>query len=93
MSNFFCSSSKAEQFISVMGLGTTLTSTKGKKINYVCCKLASPGVQALLRQTLGERGSPSPPLLFPRGCVFSWGGEKGRPIVPTGHVLGVPPGS
>lgn len=90
MSNFFCSSSKAEQFISVMALDTTLTSTEGKNINYVCCKLASPGVQALLRQSLRKTGSLSPPLLLPR--ALSWGGEKGRPIVPTGHVLGIPPG-
>ena len=92
MSNFFCSSSKAKQFISVMGLGTPLTSTEGKNINYVCCKLASSGVQALRRGTLRERGLPLPPLLFPRAYMLSWGGKKGRPIVPTSHVPGVPPG-
>lgn len=67
-----------------MGLGTTLTSAEGHNANYVCGKLASPGVQAPCRRGLQERVRPPP------GRVLSCGKGE-RPIVPAGHVLGVPP--
>ena len=92
MSNFFCSSSKAEQFISVMGLGTPLTSTEGKNINFVCCKLASPGVQALRRGTSGREVSLSPLSSSPElACSAGEGRKEGLlfplamcPVFPLG---------